>query len=392
MDPKELERNPEFAALQDIEGVDKDDLRQQAGLDDTPPVDTPPVDTPPVVDPPVVDPPVVDPPEKTPPPQPGPQDAFLKEIFGDRFKTVEEAKSANIVGTLDEVESLRTAKTDLTTKLDAKPKTNFANDEVAVYNEFVKETGIQNFGVFQKINSAELATMDSMEALITQYMFDHPEQTGKEAQVQKFFEKKYNVDPDLVDEQEMAINKVGLDADGTGARAKLQGVKDKLIVPEAEEESPTTPKVMTPEEKTTLKTSWGNTGTQISNSLAKLKIPIKNSKDPLLDYEIPESEQKEIQNFVADYAAENQLELNDDNAKMIQTLVYNQLMINKLPEIAHSIFEKARSMTEDQVTSLYENPSPQRNTDTPPAKPGDTRTEFEKTADEAFEAEMKRFD
>ena len=53
MDPKELEKNPEFAALQEIEGVDKDDLRQQAGLDDTPPVDTPP--------------------------QPGPQDAFLQD-------------------------------------------------------------------------------------------------------------------------------------------------------------------------------------------------------------------------------------------------------------------------------------------------------------------------
>jgi hypothetical protein len=58
-------------------------------------------------------------------------------------------------------ETLRKEKTELESKLELKPKTNFANDEVALFNEFVKETGTRDYGVFNKINSAEVATMDS---------------------------------------------------------------------------------------------------------------------------------------------------------------------------------------------------------------------------------------
>ena len=408
----EIKNNPEFQALQGIEGVNPAELIKQAGGDppEDPPEDPPagdppagdppagsgdpPAGDPPAGDPPAGDPPAGDPPKGDPPkadPTPEQRGVVLKEIFGERFKTVEDVKNANIPGLIDEVETLRQTKTELETKLELKPKTNFANDEVALFNEFVKETGTRDYGVFNKINSAEVATMDSMEALVTKYVLDHPEQSGKEPQIRKYFEKKYNVDPDQVDEADLEINKLGMDADGASAKKALQDIKDKLKVPEPSQE-PDAPKELTPEEKTNLQTRWGSVGQQVSTAYGKLNIPIKGGKDPLLDYEVSESEQKEITDFVKNYAVENQMELNETNVKMMSTMVYNQLMINKLPEIVHSVFEKARSMTEEQVHAVYENPSPARNTDTPPVPPEPEKTDFEKQTDEIFDAEMGKYD
>ena len=388
----EIKNNPEFQALQDIEGVDPAELLKQAGQ----PEPDPPQGDPPPADPPPADPPPVDPPQGDPPVEPNADPAasqqsdVLKEIFGDRFQTVDDAKNANIPGLIEEVESLRQAKTELESKLDLKPKTNFANDEVALFNEFVKETGTRDFGVFRKINSAEVATMDSMEALVTKYVLDHPEQSGKEPQIRKYFEKKYNVDPETVDDADLEVNRLGLDADGASAKKALQEVKDKLKIPEPSTE-PSASKELTPEEKTTLQTGWNKVGQQVSTALAKLKVPIKNGKEPLLDYEISEAEQKEITEFVQNYAVENQMELDETNVRTVSTMVYNQLMINKLPEIVHSVFEKARSLTEEQVHGIYSNPSAARNNDTPPVAPDPTKTDWDKQEDEIFNAEMNKY-
>jgi len=392
----EIKNDPEFAALSDIEGVDPASLVEQAGGEPVvPPVEEP---VPPVVEgqdpvPPVADPvpPVVEGQDPVPPvadPASPPHDEFLKEIFGDRFKTVDEAKNANIVGTLDEVSTLRQEKADLEAKLELKPKTNFANDEVALFNEFVKETGTKDYGVFNKINNAEVATMDPMEALITKYVLDHPEQSNQEPLIRKYFEKKYNVDPDQVDESELAVNKIGMEADGTSAKKALQELKEKLKVPETPDDPSPAPE-LTPEQKATLVSGWNDVGNEVGTVLEKLKVPIKNGQEPLLDYEISEADKKEITTFVQSYALENHLELNDANKTMIAYMVKNQLIMNKLPEIVHSVFEKARSMTAEEVHSLYSNPSPDRNKDQPPVPPPTPQSDEEKIQQEIFDAEMK---
>jgi len=45
-----------------------------------------------------------------------------------------------------------------------------------------------------------------------------------------------------------------------------------------------------------------------------------------------------------------------------------------------------------QVHAVYENPSPARNTDTPPVPPEPEKTDFEKQTDEIFDAEMGKYD
>lgn len=388
MAKKDYTGNPEFEALKTIEGLDATKLMQQAGVETPPPEGDEPPEPPAGGTP---------PPDGNPPPPVKPtdqgqeqRDAFLKEIFGDRFKTVDEAKQANILQSLDEIGTLRQENTDLKTRLETKPKTNFATDDVALFNEFVRETGKNDYGLFRKINSVDLANMDPMDALITKYIFDNPEYSGKESDVRKYYERKYNVDPEQVDEAELSLNKMGMKEDGKIALKALNDIKEKLKVPEPSTD-PDKPKELTPEEKSKLTAGWNNVGQNIGTTLAKLKVPIKGAKDPLLDYEISESERKEISDFVSNYAVENRMELNETNVRTISAMVYNQLVINKLPEIVHSVFERARTMTETEVHAMYTNPSPGRNNDTPPIPPSPPKSDKEKTEDELFAKEMNRY-
>ena len=378
-----LINNPELEALKGADGIDPTKLMEAAGLKDK--GDPAPPPAPPA--PPKLPEQKNETPQPQKPPDTPPQADILKEIFGDRFKTVDEVKQANVIGQLDELQSLRQTKADLESKLAIKPKTNFADDEVALYNEFVRETGIKNYGVFTKINTADIANMDPMDALVAKTILGTPSLAGKEEQIRKHFEKKYNVDPEVVDQDELEVNKIGLASDANLAKKELQTLKDKLKVPEPQPEAEK-PKELTPEQKAELQNGWTKVGEEASKMLAKLNIPIKGAKDPLLSYELSEDEIKDTRKAIVDYAVENQMELNEGNVKVLSSLVYNQLMLNKLPDIVHSVFERARQMTEKEVHAIYENPSPQRNNDQPPAPPQQQITDADKLSQQIYEAEL----
>ena len=74
--------------------------------------------------------------------------AMLNEMFGEQFPTVEDFKKANIPAALQELETLRRRIPELETQVKAKPKHAFATDELAMLNEFTRETGIKDVGVF----------------------------------------------------------------------------------------------------------------------------------------------------------------------------------------------------------------------------------------------------
>ena len=388
---KELESNPEVSALKDLEGIDVSQF--QSGEGDPPPAD-PPAGDPPAGDPPKggdkEDPPKGETKKDTDPPAPDPHDVLLKEIFGDRYKTVDEAKSANITGQLEELEGLRRTKQELEEKLATKPKSNFVSDEVALYNEFVRETGVKDYGVFSRINGVDPANMDDMDALVTRHILQNPQLAGKEPQVRKLFEKKYNLDPDQVDEDELELNKLELSSDAHAAKRQLTEVKGKLKVPDPEPE-PEKPKELTPEEKASLQKGWGNVGSKVSETLSKLQVPIKGRDEPLLSYELSADDVSEMGKFITDYATQNQMELNEANVKTVAQMVYYRLLNNKFPEIVHSVFEKARGMTKEEVEAFYENSAPVRNNDQPPSGPDTEKPAQEKEADDIFDAEMGKY-
>lgn len=407
----------EMSALTDVPGVDPNKILKQLGeepvpgetppgetpsTEGTPPGETPPgtppaASTPPGETPPTEEPPAGTPPAAGTPPGEAPpvdvnqvQAGLVKEIFGDQFKTFDDLKQADVPSQLKELQTLREEKTDLEKKLELKPKTNFANDDMALFNEFVKETKSQDFGTFRKIHSGDLTNMESMDVLVTEMILRNPKFAGQEENLKKHFEKKYNLNPEEVDESELAVNKVGMQTDAEAAREKLQEVKSKLKIPDPPEETPAQegPKELTPEQKQTLQTNWTGAADEIMKVLGNIPITMKDSKEPVISYQLDDESQKAASKAAVSYCVQNQLELNEENVKQVAGIIQNQIIIGNMPNIVHSVFEKARSLTEEEVSKLYDNPNPARNTDTPPT-PEKKKPSAEEKKDAAFNLEMK---
>ena len=378
---KELENNPEFLALQELEsneeGVDPIEIMGEAGVkkEEKEGGEKPP-ETP-------------KPPDEggeggePPAPETGSQNELLKEIFGDRFKSVEEAKKV-IPDVFQQIETLRQEKENLEKKLQEKPKTDFADDEVALYNEFVRNTGVKSYDLFRRINEQDIDAMDDLDKLVLKKVIENPKLIGQEDKVRAYLEKRYGLTEGEFEPEEIEINKIGLASEVATVTKELKEMKENLKVPE-----PAT-KEIPPEEVEKMKEDWKKVGTVMIGKIKEIPVPVNGSDTPLMTFKIPEEQLADLENEVAEYAVKNGFELNEKNVKAIGNIIYNMAVISNFDKIVKSVFEKARSMTAEEVHSFYENPSPLDNKDTPPVPPEPEKSEHEKAQDEVFEAEMKR--
>ena len=405
MTKKQDGRDAEMEALMSIDGVDSAKIAEQIrGKSEEPPA------APPVIPP--VTPPVT--PPAAPPVPPvdlknvlNPETirtAMLNEMFGEQFKTVEDFKKANIPASLQELETLRQKNQTLETQLKAKPKHNFASDDIAKFNEFVRDTGIKDAAVFNKLNATDVANMGDMDALVMQHIIENPSSAGKEPQVRRYFETRYNVDSSKIDpkrvesgdltQEELEQNKldyesnlIGVTTDGGKAKAKLQELKGKIKMPEISTDEPIAKSKWTPEIEKSQKTAWTEVNEKMGAEFAKIPITLKGGKEPIVNFVLPEESQKVVLKNALDYVVSNQLEVNQANVTSVAEAMYSDILFTHREEIYHAIFERARSMTEEEILKVYHNPSP-KNTDTAPIKLVPTTEEEQRQ--KAYELETKR--
>ena len=388
-------RDEELEALMDVPEIDTAKITTQLNTRKGIKAETPPAGTPP----PKVDPPKTEPPKAEPPKVevPDPDKLVgdrLKEIFGDRYTGLDELKKADIPAKLQELETLRQRNQALETQLKTKPKHPFANDDIAKFNEFVRETGIKDAGVFNRINATDIANMADMDALVMQHIVDNPSLAGKEPQVQRYFERKYNVDPKKVEEgditqEELEINQIGVASEGAKAKAKLLELKGKIKMPPEPlaDESPEAKTKWTPEIEAKQKSAWTKVNETIGEQYSKLPIYIKGSKEPIINFVLPEESKKTILTTALDFVVSNQMEVNEANVRSVATQMYSDAILTNMEEITHAVFERARSMTEDEYLKIYHNPSG-KNEDKPPS--GGEPESDEAKREKAFNAEMDR--
>jgi len=387
-------RDDELDALLEVEGVDTAKVTEQVikakggkvekTAEPPKPPDTKPLETP--------KPP--DKPEKTEVPNPEEVvNGRLKEIFGDRFTTFDEFKKADIPARLQELETLRQRNKDLETQVKTKPKHHYASDDIAKFDEFVRATNINDAGIFNKLNSTDIANMDDMDALVLNHIVSYPSLAGKEPQVRKYFETKYNVDPRKVEagditQDELEVNQIGIATDGAQAKTKLSELKSKIKMPEipVEEEIPGSKK-WTPEEETSKKKVWSEVDAKIMEQFGNLAIPIKGAKEPIINFVLPEETKTALLKNALDYTIGNQMEVNENNVKSVAEMIYTNAVMANLDEIMHTVFERARSMTEEEYLKTYHNPS-SKNTDAPTPQPKELTDEEKR--DKAFNAEFDR--
>jgi len=383
-------RDDEVTALMNAEGVDPAKIAAQiAGKGE--PVNT----DPPKTDPPKSDPPKTDPPKNDVPDPEAIRSAILNEMFGEQYKTVEEVKKANIPASLQELETLRQKTKELETQLQAKPKTQFVNENLAKMNEFIRETGIEDVGIFYKLNTTDVANMAPIDALVIQYIVDNPEKAGQEPQVRKYFERKYNVDPKKVEagdltQEDLDLNLMEVASEGAKAKAKLAGLKAKIKMPEpSKEDSGEGEKKTkwTPEIETEQKAVWSKVSEKMVETYSNLPIHMKGFKEPVANFALPEEAKKELVKATVDYIAGNQLEANEANIKNVATSMFRKIRDDYFEDIMHTVFERARTMSEKEYLETYHNPSKKKNDDTPP---GSEEMTDEAKKKRAFEAELER--
>jgi len=395
--------DPEFDALFDIDNVDTEAIAKQINPgkkaaaeikpEDIKPEDKKPDDVKP---------------EDKKPDVPDPDTIktdILNEIFGDQYKTVEEAKKANISASLQELVTLRQKTQELETQLAKKPKHAFASDDIAKFNEFARDTGIKDVNVFNKLNAADVANMDDVDALALQHIIENPRLASRSPQeVRKYIEMKYKVDPAKIDpkrvesgdltqeeldqnKQDYDYSRMELEADADKAKAKLVDFKGKIKMPETQEETLVTETKWTPEVEKTQKTAWTAVNEKMSEEFSKIPIVLKGGKEPIINFVLPEEAKKAIMGNALDFVVSNQMEVNQENVTSVAQSMFSDILFTNREEIYHAIFERARSMTEEEVLKHYHNPSPKNNDNAPTGGVGNKE---EEEANAAYNLEMKQ--
>ena len=390
-------RSEELEALLQVPGIDAASISAQINKgkgqkqESTPPPvpnNNPPV-PPPTTPPAGSSTPPATPPKEVPDPETI-RTAMLNEMFGEQFKTVEDVKKANISGSLQELATLRQKTQELEAQLAKKPKHSFASDDIAKFNEFARETGIKDAGIFNKINGTDVANMPDMDALVMQHIIDNPSLAGKEPQVRRYFETKYNVDKAKVDagdlsEEDYEVNLIGVTSDGARAKAKLNELKSKIKMPESPVDEPVSKK-WTPEIETKQKSAWSVVNEKMGEAFSTLPITPKGWKEPIVNFVLPEEAKKSVLKNALDYVVSNQMEVSEANVRSVANSMYSEILFDNREEIYHAIIERVRTMTEEEYLKQYHNPKP-KNNDTPPPVEGKTSIEAER--DKAYQLETK---
>lgn len=383
-------RDAEIEMLKEIDGIDITKISDQISGKKTEVID------PPKVDPPKTDPPKADPPKNVPD-RSAIESAILSEMFGEQYRTVDDVKKANIPASLQELVTLRQKTHDLETQLKAKPKHNFASDDIAKFNEFSRETGLKNFEIFNQLSAVtDIANMTPIDALVLNHIVENPEFASTPARVRKYFETKYNVEgakekieAGELTQDELDNRMMDMAIAAKTAKTRLGELKGKIKMPEIPAEDNTGgPKKWTPEIEKTQRESWTKVNEVMGKELSTISIPMKDSKEPIINFVVPEEAQKAIMKDAVEYAVSNQLEVTQENLQPIAIFMRDRYIMNNLGLITHSIFEKARTMTEKEYLEKYNNPSKEKNNDKPGAGAEPESDEAKK--EKAFQSELKR--
>ena len=209
--------------------------------DDPAPPAPPAPPTPPVPPAPLV-PPGNDP---APPAPPTPEDVAFDTRFQERLGKMFTEKFGEEAKNVDDIHKLYTSSKERETSyqeekkiLEAKASASidWADDSIAEFNSFAKETGIISYPIFQRIkgNSKETAAANPLDALITQEIIDNPEYADNPDYFKRRILKKYGFESaeefEANDNEDIAMD---MKVDANQALKKITEYQSKIKKPEA---------------------------------------------------------------------------------------------------------------------------------------------------------------
>lgn len=151
----------------------------------------------------------------------------LKEILGEEWADVEKAKT--LPAKLKELEE-RANKPGVPT---------YADEDTAMYDQFVRSTKIKDFNLFNKIKGFDQSQTDALETLVMKKVIDNPKLMGFESKIREDLTKQYGVDERLEDEDTLRYNRIKLEEDATLAKQSISSLKESIskFDPKSQEET-----------------------------------------------------------------------------------------------------------------------------------------------------------
>jgi hypothetical protein len=306
---------------------------------------------------------------------------LLNEMFGDKFTSIDEVKESFKL--LDEVPSLRERSTKLQEQLEDKYNP-FANEEVARFNHFVKETGINDMKVYAKVSSIGSET-DPIDVLVTQHVVENPEYAGQEGKLKNFLVSKYGLDPEKYDEEELENNKFALQLESSKALKSIEALKSKIteFKPVDFEALATQKEEQAKQEQQKLASGWSEIVAKLPEHIPAFKVDLGEGKGEF-EYAYTAEQKKSIEKDVLDYLVGYKLPMTKESVQSALSFAQNRVYQSNQKEIYKSFAEKISNDIRAQYDKEFVNPSA--------LNKGNQETEKkpDKTdADKAFELAMK---
>lgn len=149
-------------------------------------------------------------------------EGFAPTIFGEGFDSWEKVQT--------EIPQRLSRMSELEQELEglrSRPATDFADPEIASYNEFVRNTGLKDYSLFEKVKGYE--SLDDVEKMVLKEVLTNPSFKGKEDLLRNEILDKYKLS-EIYEDSQRELGKVRLQGDTKDAVAKLGEFLAKMQV------------------------------------------------------------------------------------------------------------------------------------------------------------------
>jgi hypothetical protein len=298
--------------------------------------------------------PPADPPEGDPPPPPPPNppagdplppkgELLPHEIFGDEFKDKKWEDVKTVISRVPDLEK------EVETLKGKQPE--YANQTIAQYDNWVKNGGVDDFGVFNMVKNIK-EDIDDVDALVAKEILENPEYAKFQSQVKQRIIEKYNIEAteeNGLTEEQVLFNKASLSKDAKSAKTFITQQLEKMQVPQ----SPAKPN--NEEVIAKRKVDWTAATEQSLSKITKVGIPYvkkdgdKETIETLMEYQIPENIRKQAQEqFVEIFSRVG--DATPENIKQLENEFKADFILKNLPYIVSA----AVSKKEAELTEAYD--------------------------------------
>jgi hypothetical protein len=277
-----------------------------------------------------------------------------KEIFGEDFEDDWEKVKTNVQEWRTAANQLSSSREELE-KVKSIQQNPFANDEIAGYNQFVKETGISNFNTYQYIKGLNLSEADPVEIMVANEIIQNPSLIGKEAGIRSKIIRENGLNEQEYSSEEIEVNKASLMSKVNPLIEKIKGYQDnKFIAPSVEEI------------ENARKNALSEVEPEIISSISDVAtLPIMSeaqdgNKTKLLDYTIDAARLSEKAKKITNTLVQNgysKKNITQEVKNAARQAAINEIMVEDFSKIIHSAVKQAETQLAQKLDAELHNPS-----------------------------------